>query len=452
MNILQKVGASILGLKAYYAPGITMMLGGSFSWSYKAKQGQLVSGYQNKIVYATVNVLVRKLIEAPIIVSKIKSQKDLARVKTYNFAAGNEHGKYNLKLQKALEEIEEHDLIDLLNKPNEYQTGIELREAFWYNYELTGDGYFFVEKNGDKPVFIHCLPSDRVIPRREGDDWRKPITGYKFSAWDGSQIELPMDDVMHMRRWSPLDPLQGGYSPLQSVGSSVSKNDANDIAQGNAFTNGGTGTIISSDIVVENGKTYSKLSTDQVKKINETVQRNWAGIENNGKFHVTNGSIKVDKLGDTLIDLNAINADNQDATRIAAGWGVSPILIGDMSGGTDNNVKGAYKALVTNVVVPELRKFDAKFKEFSRKWYKGERLDASHDLTEFSELAPDLELMKKVYGDAWYITGNEKRKIFNMDESADPNLNRFIIPSGQMFLDDMATDDFGDGTGNPDQL
>lgn len=433
------MGASLLGIKAYYAPGITMMLGGSFSWNFKAKQGQLSVGYQNKIVYAVVNVLVRKLLEVPIIVSKVKSQKDLAKVKSYNFANGNDTGQFNVRFVKALEELEEHPLIDKLNNPNEYQTGIELRESFWFNYQLSGDGYLFVEKNGNIPVFIHCLPSDRVTPRREGKDWRKPITGYKFSAWDGTIIDLPIDDVMHMHKWSPSDPLQGGYSPLQSVGGNVARNDANDIATGAALKNGGTGTIISSDIHVENGKTYSKLSTDQVKKINETVQRNWVGVENNGKFHVTNGMIKVDKLGDTLNDLNSIKADDQDAVRIAAGWGMSSILIGDMTGGTDANVAGAYKALVTNVVVPELRKFDAKFKEFSKGWYKGERLDASHDLTEFSELAPDLTLMKAVYGDAWYLTGNEKRKIFNMDESTDKNLDRFIIASGQMFLDDLAS-------------
>lgn len=451
MNLLQKMGASILGLKAYYAPGITMMLGGSFSWNFKGKSSQLAIGYRNKIVYATVNVLVRKLLEVPIIVSKIKSEKDLTRLKTYNFSLGNENGKYNVSKVKALDELQEHDLIDILNNPNEYQTGIELRESFWFNYELTGDGYLFVEKRGDKPVFIHCLPSDRVVLRREGDDWRKPVTGYKFSAWDGKTIELPIDDVMHMKRWSPVDPLQGGWSPLQSVGGNVARNDANDIASGAALKNGGTGTIISSDIVVENGKAHSKLSTEQVNSIKKTVQTEWAGVENNGRFHVTNGKIQVDKLGDTLIDLNSVALDDQDAQRIASGWGVNPILIGDMQGGTESNVIAAYKALVTNVVVPELRKFDAKFKEFSKKWYKGERLDTSHDLTEFSELAPDLALMKTVYGDAWYLTGNEKRKIFNMDESTDKNLNRFIIPSGQLFLDDLAIDN-EDAFPTPDAL
>jgi len=447
MNKLQKIGAAILGIKAQYAPGFSMLMGSSFGWSLKSKSAQLNKGYENKIVYAVVNVLVRKLVEAPILVSKVKSAKDLARVKSYNFAKGNDTGQYNIRQVKALEELLEHKLIDLLTSPNEYQTGIEMRESFWFNYELTGDGYLFVEKANGNPVFLHSLPADRVAIKREGDDWRLPITGYSFSTYSGKTIDLPIEDVMHLHKWSPYDPINGGYSPMISAGASISKNNQNDIAQGSAFQNGGTGTLISSDTIVQDGVSYSKLSTEQVKSIKQTVQQEWVGVHNNGKFHVTNGAVKVDKLGDSLVDLNAINADDQDAVRIAAAWGVNSILIGDKSGGSENNVKVAEKQLVTNVVVSELRKFDQKFKVFSKDWYRGERLDVSHDLTEYSELAPDLVQMKAVYGDAWWISGNEKRNLFKFDSSTDPNMNKYLVPSGLSPLDTLFADeiDMGDG-------
>jgi len=451
MNIFKKAWQDVMGTKAYYSPGVTMLLGGTFGWNYKGKQAQLSKGYENKIVYAVVNVLVRKLVEAPILVSKVKSEKDLARVKSYNFAKGNDTGQFNIRFTKALEELDSHPLIDLLNNPNEYQTGIELRESFWFNYELTGDGFLFVERGASDPVFLHCLPSDRVSIKRVDGDWRKPITGYSFNTWDGKTVDLPFDDVMHLAKWSPNDPKNGGYSPMQAVGSAIAKNDQNDLAQGAAFKNGGTGTIISSDILVQDGKSYSKLEKTQVESIKRTVESEWQGASNNGRIHVTNGAIKVDKLGDTLIDLNAIAADDQDAVRIAAGWGVNSILIGDKSGGTENNVKVAEKQLVTNVVVSELRKFDMKFKTFSKKWYRGERLDVSHDLTEFAELAPDLALMKTTYGDAWYITGNEKRKLFAYDEDPDPNMNKYLVPNGLTPLDNVFADPFAD-TPNPNDV
>lgn len=453
MNKIQKLGASLLGIKAYYAPGVSMLLGGAFNWNFKNKTGQLSKGYENKIVYAVVNVLVRKLIEAPLIVSKVKSEKDLARVKSYNFGYGNATGEYNIRQIKALEELQQHALLDLLNNPNEYQTGIEMREAFWFNYQLTGDGFLFAELNGDKPVFIHCLPSDRVTIKREGDDWRRPVTGYTFSAWDGTHIPLPIENVMHLKKWSPLDPLQGGFSPLQAAGSAVAKNDQNDIAQGSAFKNGGTGTIISSDVIVQEGATYSKLSVEQLKKIQQTVDTKWAGAHNSGGIHVTNGAIKVDKWGDTLVDLNAIEADNQDAVRIAASWGVNSILIGDKTGGTENNVKEAYKTLVTNVIVSELRKFDQKFKVFAKNWYRGERLDISHDLTEFSELAPDLVLMNTVFNrnTGPLISEDERRGIFKFDAIGGSIGKAYLVPSGLMKIEDVL-DDIDDTDTNEDFL
>jgi len=450
MNILTKISNAFKDTKSYYMPGVQMIIGGAFNWNYKSKNSQL-KGYENKIVYATVNVLVKKLIETPIIVSKIKSEKDLLRIKSFN-PTNNEQGKLNVLKIKALEEMPEHPLNDLLNNPNDYQIGKELLESFWFNYELTGDGFLFVEKNGDKPVFLHSLNPDRISLYREGNDWRKPVTKYVFNAWDGTSFEIPIEDLLHLKKWSPLDALQGGWSPMQSVGGVVSKNDEKDLAEGSAFKNGGTGTIIGSDILVHEGKSYSKLSVEQVQSIKETILTDYAGARNNGKIHVTNGTVNVQKYGDTLVDLNTINADNQDAIRISAAWGVDSCLIGDKTGGTENNVKAAYKALVTNTVVPELRKFDAKFKQFSKTWYRGERLDISHDLTEFSELAPDLKLMKDIYGGSWQISGNEFRRIVNMETSDNPNMDKFLVPAGLMDLDSLMMDDFNEIPPNNGEL
>lgn len=434
-NFLSKVGNAFESAKKSYSSlGYLMQFGTPFNYGYQTKTAQLTEGYRNKIVYAVVNVLVRKLLEPPIIVSKVKSEKSLRSLNRFNFSRGNEHGKYNILQTKAFDELEEHALIDLFEDPNSYQTCMELKEHFWFNYQLTGDGYIFAEKNEGgrregQPVFLHSLNADRVIPYRVADDWRNPIQYYTFTAWDGSQIKIYPQDLMHMTKWSPLDPIKGGYSPQQSLGLTISKNNQSDIAAGSAFVNGGTGTIISSDVIIDkDGQDYMKLSPEQVANIKETVQRDMKGAHNNGNIVVTNGYANVQKYGDTLVDLNIIQSNAADKEDICAAWGVSSILIGAKDGGSENNVKIANKSLVTNVCVPELRKFDEKFRKFSKDWYKGEKLHIGHDLTEYPELAPDLEIMKKVYGDSWQITGNEFRKIVNMDESADPIMNMHLIP------------------------
>lgn len=449
MNKIQRIWSGIKsavsGINNIYQPGFAMVLNNPFSWAFRTKTSQLTEGYRNKIVFAVVNVLVRKQLEVPIIVSKVVDEKSYRKQTTYNFKGGNEKGVYNMLRAKALEELEKHDLKDLLDKPNNYQVGIEMRQHFWFNYNLSGDGYLWAEiadfgRTEGQPVFLHSLGADRVTPVRNDSDWRNPISYYVFTTWTGETINISPNEIMHMSKWSPLDPILGGWSPQISLGGTMAKNNANEVAQGSAFQNGGTGTIIGSDSIVDAGKQYFKLTTAQVQNIKDTVQNDWAGASNSGKIHVTNGHVTVQKLGDTLVDLNAINANKEDVQFIASGWGVSPILIGDMSGGTDNNVAAAYKALVTNVVVTDLRMFDMKFKYFMKPWYK-ENIDASHDLTEFSELAPDLKLLAETYGKSWQVTPNEYRKMINMDTSKDPNMDKFYIPSGYTLLDDIATAD-----------
>ena len=447
MNKIQQAWNAVKSAWSVYKPGFAMVIGSSFAWGFKTKSSQLTEGYRNKIVYATVNVLTRKLLEAPLIVSKVVDEKSNRKTKSFNFSQGNETGKYNVLRAKALEELDKHDLIDLLNEPNPYQVGMQMMDHFWHNYELTGDGYIWAElsdfgRNEGMPVFLHSLQADRVVPYREGGDWRDPITYYTFTTWDGTQVRIDPSEIMHMTKWSPLDPILGGMSPQLAGGLTIAKNNANEVAQGSAFQNGGTGTIIGSDSLVVDGKQYYKLNAEQVTSIKNTVQNDWAGASNSGKIHVTNGMVNVQKLGDTLVDLNAIEANKEDVQAIAGLWGVNSVLLGDKSGGTENNVSAAYKALVTNVIVTELRMFDMMFKRFSKNWYKNENLDVSHDLTEFSELAPDLKLMKEVYGDAWYISGNEKRKIFNMDQGNDPILDKYLIPSSLTPSDMLTEQDF----------
>lgn len=417
--------------------------GNIFSWAWGGnKNKQLVQGYRNKIVYSVVNIVVGKLIEVPQIVSQVKPDKQKAARK---WLAKSRYSDYEVQtglckmLQvKAIDELESHSLIDLLEKPNDYQTGIELRKAFWFNNKLAGDGYLWAERavegrRAGQPIALHSLPADRVYIFKNLTDWRQPVLYYRFTTWTGQVISIPPEEIMHMARWSPLDPQLGGYSPQNAGAKTISISEANMEAQGAAYRNGSTGIIISSDTGTKgNGQPYHKLAPDQISAIKDTLAVDYKGTLNHKQTSVVNGKVEVNKLGDTLADLQMIEADHASWRDICALYNVSPILLGDTSASTESNVKAAYKALVTNSTIPDLREFDLKFKIFSKDWY-GEDIIAPHDITEFTEMAPDLKLMKEVYGDANFLTQNEKRKIFNMDEdTATEGMDTYLVASGLM--------------------
>lgn len=427
---LRNFALKALGFNPAFLAGVQYTFGKNFNWG---GSGYGISGYDNKIVYAGLNLLVKKLTEPNVIVSKLKSQSAL---KSYYKKSVSNEKRALLKIQ-ALTELDTHPLLDLIENPNSYQTGIELMEQFWYNY-LYGDGYLiaFGAENGPgsesrsfKPNQLYALNKDRVIPQRSNDPFN-PISFYLVTLFNGQQLTLYPDQIFHLKKWNPNYSELYGYSFVNAAGKTISKNEENQTAQGMAFVNGGRGTLFSSDMDKNgNGHMVEKMTADQMSILKETMSRDYAGSINNRKMNFTNGYVTAQNYGDTLAEMELIDAEIADWKDIYTVLGI-PIVLGPISdASTESNVKAGYKALVTNTIVSDLKKFDLKFKHWIKRWY-GTDIVAAHDLTEFSELAPDLELLKTVYGDAPYITWNEKRVLFNFDtDDKTEGLNGYWVPS-----------------------
>lgn len=468
MNIpapIQKVVTKIQGFiksvvkSASGFPGFAYQWGNAFTWMGWNKTAQLQGGYGNKIVYAYSNVVVTKLTEVPYTVYDIIDEREAKKLDQFRFGGmANKMGQFNLIHVKALREREKHPLIDLLENPNPYQTGIDMFQALWYNYKISGDGYLWAQpitagRDMGQPLYIHCLPTNLVQPIRQYADINAPISYYQFTTWWGQIFQIPVEQILHLARWSPFDPILGGYSPLVPGAKMISTNEANQEAQGRAFINGSTGIIIHSDVGGKDGDTaFDKLTEGQVREINKTLELKWAGAANNQKAHVTNGYVAVTKLGDTLAELQLCEQEKSNWRDGGALFNVSPILVGDMSGGTDNNVQVAYKSLVINNVIPDLRKLDAAFKKWIAPWYPDQKIVVKADIKKFTEISPDQKLMKEVYGDADWVDQNEKRALI-ADLPAKPEYEGItLVGSTKKTLEQIIDGNFEDPKQDAKQL
>lgn len=424
-----------LGYSPVLGAGFAYNFGRAFTWL----NGNGITGYNNKIVYAGLNLKIRKLVEPNVIVSRIKNARTL---KQYYKSDTPNNNRVVLK-ELSLDEVDEHPLIDLLEKPNDFQTGIELMEQFWFNYEF-GDGYLIAlnDKDGPgpdsrnfKPTKLYAPNRNRVTPQKSNDPYN-PISFYLIDLNNGQQLVLPIEQVFHMRKWNPDNNDVYGYSFMNPAGKTVSKNEENQTAQGMAFINGGRGTLFSSDLMTDgSGQVVEKMTGEQMSVLKETMIRDYSGSINNRKMNFTNGHVNVQNYGDTLAEMELIDADLSDWKDVYSILGI-PIVLGPISeASTESNVKAGYKALVTNTIVPEIRKFDMKFKRWTEIWF-GKDIIASHDLTEFNELAPDLKLLMEVYGKP-NMTEDERRGLFNLDKMPNGAGNVVLIPSGLMTLDQI---------------
>lgn len=414
---------------------------GQVQWLFGNRSRIVEEGYiDNEIIYSVINVILRKAKVAPIVANRIKNGKRYVKYTQYKgYATDQAQATANIEKRKALDEVENHELLDLLDKPNSYQSGVEFIEALFGFRKLLGEAFIWGLRIGDdspnagKYSELHVLPSHLVEIVWSGDV-NDPIAGYKFSVGD-YQVQLDKDDVLHWKSWNPQWDMNGshlrGLSPLRPGRKTLTRNNSNIELQTRGFQNGGRVTLLSKD-----GE--GKLPTEVLSAVQAKVEE-WMMPHNNRATIATNGSLKATPIGDTPADLQMIESYGADRSAMCALFGVDPILLGDKSRSSYNNQEQAYKALVTNVVVPDLNELAMKLTNWLCPRYDGVDV-LEFDTSVYPELQPDLKLMKEVFADTWQVTGNEFRWAIGWDEDPDPNMNRHIIGTGKMFLDDMAMD------------
>jgi len=396
-----------------------------------------MSAYNNKIFYSATNILVNKLTEAPIMFSKKKATGSERKFnKFYSKTISNEQ-RALIKAQ-SLEEVENHPLNALFDNPNSYQSGIELTQDFWHNYTF-GDGYLFFEGLGDlsrnqQPIAVHSLNRNRVEAVQSKDKFDN-IESYIYTAWDGTQVPISKDRMLHLKHWNPNISSLKGFGIDEVAKADINLSNQNTLAQGAAFVNGGRGTMFSSDIAVDNqGEVVEKMTAEQMTAVRDSQERLMSGSQNNRRQYWTNGYVNPQNYGDTLAELELVKSEDSSWKNIYATVGVPWALSPAASSVSENSIIVGYKSLVTNTAIPEIRKFDQKLNQTVKQWWPD--IIACTDITEFSELAPDLKLMKEVYGTP-LLTINETRSVFGWDDIDGDNGSVILAPTGLMNLDDL---------------
>ena len=113
-------------------------------------------------------------------------------------------------------EVTSHAVLDLLNRPNEFMTRMELFEAAQQHVDLTGEAFLLVSRAkgfGRIPVELWPVRPDRMTPVAHPT---KYLTGWVYTAPDGEQVPLEIDEVIHIRKPNPANPYRG-LGPIQTV-------------------------------------------------------------------------------------------------------------------------------------------------------------------------------------------------------------------------------------------
>lgn len=112
--------------------------------------------------------------------------------------------------------VESHLALSLWNKPNDYYTGAEFREAYAQHLELTGEAWWVISYNENFqtiPLEMWPVRPDKIKPIPHPEEF---ISGYIYSGPDGEKVPLEKREVICIKMPNPLD-LYRGMGPVQSL-------------------------------------------------------------------------------------------------------------------------------------------------------------------------------------------------------------------------------------------
>jgi HK97 family phage portal protein len=110
--------------------------------------------------------------------------------------------------------VTRHAALDRLTQPNPFTRRRAFMEAGQQHYELVGEAYWVVyQLTPHLPLELWTVRPDRMTPVPHPE---KFLTGWIYTGPAGEKVPLTLDQVIQIKRPSPLDPYRG-VGPVQSI-------------------------------------------------------------------------------------------------------------------------------------------------------------------------------------------------------------------------------------------
>lgn len=211
-------------------------------------------------------------------------------------------------------EVMDHAILDLLQKPNSYQTGRDFVYMLVAHIKLTGNAYILKDTPQNPKQLAILVPSGvRLVFNKE----RTEIIEYKYSS--GSYTATyPADRVVHIKTPSVNNPFKGSGT-LSQIASWVDVDNAATEFNRLFFVNGAAlSGVLKTEATSEEGLLLAKRGFEQ----------RYAGTNNAHKTAVLPKGASYEDKTATPHDMQFSEMDVRYRDKILAGFGVPKSVIG----------------------------------------------------------------------------------------------------------------------------
>ena len=252
-----------------------------------------------------------------------------------------------------MKEIEVHPILDLLNRPNPFQTKTEFWETTIINLKCAGDAYWLKIRNkGGKVVELWNLRPDLVTINTDPEVF---IKNYEFEKADGSKIPLAKEDVVHFKYPDPLNQ-HFGLSPIKSAARRIQTEDYATTYQMNFFVNSAR-----PDAVIKNkSATLSKL---QAEELREGWDKKYRGLSNSSKIAILHGDLEYQQISLSQREMDYIESMKFTRDDILVAFKVPKPLLSIVDDVNRANSETAMYIFLSETIKPEVARLCEKINE-----------------------------------------------------------------------------------------
>ena len=218
------------------------------------------------------------------------------------------------------ETVENHAVLDLLNNPTPYSDGTRLLSALITSLCLSGNAYALrVGNRLGVTAELHYVPHTQITIKTTPTGG---ISHYIYRV-EGRDIRIPVEDMIHIRRWHNWQTVHHGIPPIASLGPEIWIDMESARFTANILKNQGVPGLVLSPHPGDD----SYMSPDDLRDTRDNLQNRFTGA-NRAKSLVLGKPMNITTVGMDPQSLELSAAHNYAEERITAAFGLPAAVIG----------------------------------------------------------------------------------------------------------------------------
>lgn len=325
------------------------------------------------------------------------------------------------------QEMEDHPFLELMKRPNAFESRQELLVRLYSFLLLSGNVYLepIILDGNIRELF--ALRPDRmkitVGPKGYPSSYIYTVgqTEVRYPINANARGQLP---ILHIKEFHPTDD-NYGLSPVEPAAFSIDVHN-----QSNAFSKSllENGARPSGALVYSGGESGTEaLSDEQFTRLKAELEDKYMGPKNAGRPLLLEGGLDWKEMSLAPKDLEQTDAKQASARDIALAFGVPPQLLGIPGDNTYTNYSQAVRALYRQTVIPLVFHVCGDFTNFFAPTY-GDSFEVTTDLDTLEALSDERKELWERVNNAKFLTVDEKREAVGfMKYTRDPEVGASIF-------------------------